>query len=190
MLSRIQKLIAKQEVLLNDLEKYKQESQELIAERHAAEEARIILQLAAKKTQEQLEVHFSDLVTKAFKAVLRNPYNFSSKFIERRNKTECDLRFERDGVYYKPKFTTGGGVIDLASFALRIAYWRLEKTAPVIILDEPMKMVSKNLIPKIAELVKLLSVEFEIQFLIITHIPELAETADALFVIENGKLAN
>ena len=24
----------------------------------------------------------------------------------------------------------------------------------------------------------------------VTHIPELAETADALFVIENGKLAN
>lgn len=190
MKDRINILIAKRDVIKSDLLAYQKALKDCVNEKVAAEEARSILQLAAKKTQEKLEVHFSDLVTKAFQAVLKKPYNFSSKFIERRNKTECDLKLERDGVYYAPKFTSGGGVIDIASFALRLAYWKLEKSSPVIIFDEPFRFSSKSMLPKIAEMLKALSTEFKLQVILITHIPELAEIADKVFEIENGSVVN
>lgn len=183
----INKFETERDILLSDIENYKTQMEKCNEEKTSAEDARLILQLAAKKTQEKIEIHFSDLVTKTFQAVLRNPYNFHSKFIERRNKTECDLLLERNGIYYKPKYATGGGVFDLTSFALRLAYHKIEKTSPILIFDEPFGAISKTLIPKVAELLQLLSNKFNLQMIFITHTQELADIANVAYEIVNGE---
>lgn len=157
-------------------------------EQEAIQEARTIIQIAAKETQENIEEHISNLVTKSMHIVFDNPYVFKPEFIERRNKTECDFWLERDGERIKPRFSVGGGVMDIIAFALRLSYWKLENCASVIILDEPFKNLSKKLIPKAAETLKFLSEELNLQMIISTHIEEITEQADKIFEISDGKI--
>jgi DNA repair exonuclease SbcCD ATPase subunit len=188
----INKLKTEQEVLEKELSNHQERLDACLKEKQSAEDARSILQLAAKKTQENLEYHFSDLVTKAFGIVFDEPYEFVMDFVERRNKTECDLWFKSGKRLLKPDYGVGGGVVDVASFATRIAYWRLENSAPILVLDEPFKNLSnrknKQLLSRAVEMLKMLSDEFNVQMLINTHIPEITQQADRVFEIENGRV--
>ena len=108
---------------------------------HRHEQAREIVREVGLKTQQQLQYHISNLTSLALGAVFDDPYELTVDFVERRNKTECDLLFERDGLSIKPIDAAGVGAIDVAAFALRMASWSMQKphTRNVIMLDEPFK---------------------------------------------------
>lgn len=149
--------------------------------------ARSLIQKAAQLTQERLSVHISDLVSLALRSVFEEPYEFQATFENRRNTIECDLNFVKNGNEYKPLDSCGYGAADVASFALRIAYWSLGNTRPVLIWDEPFRQLDKKKQPMAAEMVKRLSKELGIQIIIITHSEELAECADKLFEVSISK---
>lgn len=124
------------------IELLKQELQDNNRNLRRHEKAREIIREVGIKTQQQLSFHISDITSLALEAVFNEPYELKVEFVQRRNKTECDLIFEREGVRLeKPKEEAGGGAIDVASFALRIASWSMmtPKTRNVMILDEPFK---------------------------------------------------
>lgn len=150
--------------------------------------ARSLFQKAAQLTQEKLSVHISDLVSLALRSVFDDPYEFQATFENRRNTMECDLMFVKDGNEYKPLDSCGYGAADVASFALRIAYWSLGETRPVLIWDEPFRQLDKKKQAMAAEMVSKLSKELGLQIIIITHSEELAECADKVFnvSIKNG----
>ena len=154
-----------------------------------SEEAQAIIQKVAKDTQSQLEIHISDIVTMALETIFDDPYEFRIEFVVKRNKTECELIFEKDGVKIHPLSASGGGVIDTASFALRIALWTLQtpRSRNTIILDEPFKFLSKDLLPRASELLKELSEKLNLQFIIVTHLDELTECADKTFEVRIKK---
>lgn len=150
--------------------------------------SRSLIQKAAQLTQEKLSVHISDLVSLALRSVFDDPYEFQAVFENRRNTMECDLHFVKDGNEYKPLDSCGYGAADVASFALRIAYWSLGDTRPVLIWDEPFRQLDKKKQAMAAEMVSRLSKELGLQIIIITHSSELAECADKVFnvSIDNG----
>ena len=150
--------------------------------------ARSLIQKAAQLTQEKLSSHISDLVSLALRSVFPDPYEFQAVFENRRNSMECDLNFVKDGHEYKPLDSCGYGAADIASFALRVAYWSLGDTRPLLIWDEPFRQLDKKKQPLAAEMVKRLSQELGLQIIIITHSEELAECADKVFnvTINNG----
>ncbi len=185
---RINSIEAYKTILEQNIEKKKDILKEHQQEQKNAIEAKIILQIAAKNTQSNLEFHFSNIVTKALHVVFDDPYKFVPEFIERRNKTECDLWLIRDDQKLRPKFAVGGGVRDIIAFALRLSYWKIEKSSPIIILDEPFKNLSRNLIPKAINILRFLSNKFNLQMIIVTHIAEIAEQADSLFEVEQGQI--
>ena len=154
-----------------------------------SEKAQALIQAVAKETQAQLEYHISDIVTLALDTIFDKPYKFKVEFTTRRNKTECDLLFERNGKYIKPMGGAGGGVIDTASFALRIALWTLKtpKSRSTIILDEPFKHLHKSLLPRACDLLQELRNKLNLQFIIVTHLDELAECADKPFEVRLKK---
>ncbi|RLA02447.1 MAG: hypothetical protein DRQ42_00585 [Gammaproteobacteria bacterium] len=152
-----------------------------------AEQARAILQLVAKSTQSKLEYHIANLVTTALRSVFPEAPDFEVHFVERRNTTECDLLFKIDGEEYKPIESSGGGALDVASFALRVSRWSLNKNRPTLILDEPFRNVSPDLQNKVSEMVKLVSSEIKLQIIMISHAVEINTSADKIFLTTKEK---
>ena len=151
--------------------------------------ARALIQKVAQETQSKLEYHISSLVTTALSSVFPDPYEFKVKFEQRRNKTECDLLFVKNGLERDPMFETGGGTKDVASFALRLAFWSLNKNRRFIALDEPMPNIhADDLKEKTADMIKTISSKLNVQLLIITDLDWILEAADKVFnvSIENG----
>lgn len=151
--------------------------------------ARTILQTAAENTQKVMEAQMSTLVTSALEGIFPDPYQFIVRFVQRRNKTECDLLFSKNGEEFKPVESSGGGPLDIASFALRVAFWCIQSNRSTIILDEPFKFLSVDLQPKAGELLKRLSEELGIQFIVITHLTELLPYGDKVIKINKGKVS-
>jgi len=149
------------------------------------EKAREIIREVGLITQKQLQVHISDIVSLALEAVFPDPYTFEVDFIERRNRTECDLLFSRNGEKINPITASGGGVVDVASFALRVASWSMAipHSRNTLILDEPFRYLSTELLPYAGEMLKQLSKELEIQIIMVTHSEELMENADKTFEV-------
>lgn len=173
--------------LVNEVSIAEQKLETLEAELEAAKEARKEIQNAAQKTQSGLEVHFGNVVTTAIQSVGFTDYEFKPTFVQRRNKTECDMLLEKEGKQFKPNNFVGGGVIDTCAFALRMALWKLEDTAPVIIIDEPFKLVSKGYLSEVSSMLDEIQKEFKIQMIIVTHHNEL-ECGNKKFYIENGEV--
>lgn len=151
-------------------------------------EAREVLKQVALSTQAGLELQINSLVTMALAAVFPDPYEFKIKFVERRNRTECDVIFSKDGEDYDPKEASGGGPLDVASLALRLAYWSLRQNRRTFVLDEPFKHVSAGRHEKVSSMLKMLSNQLGIQIIMVTHSPKLVYEADAVFHVQNGRV--
>jgi len=153
------------------------------------EQAREVIREVGLITQQQIQFHISDITSMALEAVFPNPYKLVLEFVQRRNKTECDIYFERNRKRIDPKEASGGGAIDIASFALRIASWSLSisKLRNTIILDEPMRFVSKEYRNDAAAMIKEISKQLGIQFIIVTHDPTLCIFADKIFEVSIKK---
>jgi DNA repair exonuclease SbcCD ATPase subunit len=156
---------------------------------HRHEQAREIIREVGLRTQQQLQVHISDITSLALEAVFDDPYELVVEFVQRRNKTECDLYFQRDGQRVDPISASGGGAVDVAAFALRIAAWSMQtpRSRNTIILDEPLRFLSEDLQEQASRMIKELSERLGIQFVIITHEETLAQHADKTFEVRLRK---
>lgn len=153
------------------------------------ERAHEILKQVGLETQQQLVYHISDVTSVALESVFEEPYKLVLDFVDKRGKTECDILFEKNGERVDPMLSSGGGVIDIAAFALRIASWSMKvpPTKSIIILDEPFKHLSKDLHDRASEMIKMLADKLGIQFLIVTHSNELSRYADKTFLVTQRK---
>jgi len=136
----------------------------------AHEKAREIIKQVAIKTQEKLSYNVSEITSMALNAVLKNPYDLKLEFVERRNKTECDILFERKGIQIKP-YDGGGGAVDVAAFALRVASWTMQnpKTRNVLILDEPFKhLKGEKANAQVLQMVKEVSNKLGLQIIMVS----------------------
>lgn len=153
------------------------------------EQAREIVKIAGLKTQEQLSYHIGEIATLALDSIFEDPYELMVEFVERRNKIECDLYFVRQEEKVDPMSASGGGAVDVASFALRIASWSMQhpRNRNTIILDEPLKNLSADLQEKGSAMLKEISKRLNIQFIIVTHEETLTAYADRVFKVRMNK---
>lgn len=104
------------------------------------EKALEIVKRVGLMTQKQLEYHLTEQASLAMEAVFDDPYQLKVEFQEKRGKTEVEILFKRRDMEFPPIGSAGGGAIDVASLALRIAYWAMrqdKKIRPLLLLDEP-----------------------------------------------------
>ena len=155
---------------------------------HVYEQAKEVIREVGIRTQEKLQYHISDITTLALEAVFPDPYKLEVEFIHRRNKTECDIYFSREESRVDPLTASGGGAVDVAAFALRIASWSLQKphTMSTIILDEPMRFVSSDLQEQASMMLKEVSEKLGIQFIIVTHEQTIAAYSDKVFTVRKN----
>lgn len=153
------------------------------------EKAREVIREVGLTTQKQLQLHISDIVSLALEAVFPDPYSLEVDFVERRNRTECDLLFCRNDEKIDPLTASGGGAVDVASFALRVASWSmaLPHSCNTLILDEPFRYLSVGLLPQAGEMLKQISGELGLQIIMVTHSEELMESADKTFTVKQRK---
>jgi DNA repair exonuclease SbcCD ATPase subunit len=156
---------------------YKQHTKKL----QYVEKAQAFLQKVAQETQEQLKIHVEDIVQLALDAIFPDRYTFEIQFTISYGKTIAELVFisKQTGHIVDPMIASGGGVVDVCSFALRLACWTLSREVDkVIILDEPFRFLSKNLQERAGQLLKELSSKLGIQIILTTHLDALIDAAD------------
>ena len=159
-------------------------------ERAYLEQAHVLVLSVAKDTQEQLVYHISDLCSLANSAVFDNPYRVRLSFESKRGRTEARVVFCRDGNEMDPEDSSGGGTVDVAAFALRVALWSLqrERTRPVFILDEPFRFLSARFQSRACAMLREISRQLKVQIIMVTHEGELMDAADRVFNVslKNG----
>lgn len=186
---QLERLKGKKEQLEQSLEAAKETLKETKQEIRKHEQALAVVKEVGLKTQQSLQYHIADTVSMALDSVFDDPYEMIVEFVQRRGKTECDLMFKRGNQIVDPLSASGGGAVDVASFALRVASWSMQqpKTRNVLLLDEPFKNLSEGLLPKASEMLKQVSDKLGLQIIMITHSDALIESADKVFQVQNKK---
>lgn len=153
----------------------------------AALKARALVQRVARETQQKLEYHVGNVVSLAEASVFPDPYKFVIEFVERRNKTECDVFFVKGDERMDPISSSGGGPLDVAAFAIRCLFLTLRDVRPVVVLDEPFRFVSVDLQEKCGEMLKAISDRLGLQVVMVSHLPKIISGADKVFrVTQSG----
>lgn len=150
--------------------------QEAKAYCHNVEESRQICQTVAEAIQKTAHKQISAVVSTCLHTVFGEDYGFDIRFEKKRGRTEAKLLLLKNGhEISEPLDSDSGGVLDLAGFALRLSCLMLTKPKlrRILVLDEPFKFVSETYREKIVALIEQLSQDFQIQFVIVTHIPSL-----------------
>ena len=98
------------------------------------------------------------------------------------------MYFEKDEKEYSPLDGAGYGVINVASLALRVVAWSLNKNKHnnIFLLDEPSRFVSADLQEKFMQMLREISDNMGIQFIIITHCPseDVMEYSNKVFKVD------
>lgn len=138
--------------------------------------AQQITQEVAETLQQSAQEQISRVVSRCLQTIFgKRAYEFKIRFSKKRGRTEAELLFLRDNKEVDPLTASGGGAIDIAAFALRLAALVLirPRRRRLIVADEPFRFVSEGYRDKVRLLLETLSQEMGIQFVIVTHDPEL-----------------
>lgn len=141
-----------------------------------ARTAQDIVQRVAAEIQETAHARIASVVSRCLAAVFDRPYEFEIVFERARGKTAAVLQFKRGELEIDPMDAAGGGVIDVAAFALRVAGLILSRPPlrRLLVLDEPFSHCKppEVLAPRICRLVETLAAEFSIQFIIVPSVED------------------
>lgn len=186
----------KREVLVDQI---RVEEEALANYEHEAEEltkATEVLQAAAEARRQELKDRVESLVTSGLRGVFgRDDYEFLFRVNLAANRFGIDpvLRsmFGEKELEADILENHGGGLADVTGFLLRVIVLCLArpKVAPVMFLDEIFSQVSPEFIRECAVLLRELNTTANVQFVMVTHRPELLDAADVVYRarLENGQ---
>jgi len=175
-------LQGQESLLVSQIDSNKAKLLELTHKREIFAKAIEIFALISEVTQIQVKNGMEKIVTYALQYIFGEDYKFKITFDKRGNLTECNFSFISPlGVEITdPLEALGGGIMDVASLALRIALLELHKpkNTSFLALDEPTRNVSAQFIPKCGLFFKEINRKLERQIIVVTHQEALMESAD------------
>ena len=138
-------------------------------------EAQVLVQHVAETVQSQAHSRIASVVSRCLESVFRDPYSFHIDWERKRGRTEAELWLGRGGREFRdPLNECGGGVVDLASFALRLVALVLSmpRKRRVLFLDEPFKALKPAEVygPVVCEMMERLADEFGCQFVCVQNL--------------------
>ena len=141
-----------------------------------ARSAQEIIQFVAQAVQQKAHERIAKVVSSCLSSVFSDPYEFRIEFERKRGRTEAALRFVRRGLDVDPMESSGGGMIDVAAFALRVACLIMHRPRlrQILVLDEPFKFVSAEYRENVRSMLEKLSTDLGLQIIMVTHIDEIA----------------
>jgi len=152
-------------------------------------EVQALLGHLAEVARETMRSRIEETVTAALQAVFPEPLTF--RVVLRQVGGQPVADWEVVSVYgdievaAEPESAKGGGVTDVVSLALRLALMELSrpKVQGPLIIDEPMKMLSVQYLPALAEFLKEYARRTERQIVAVTHHQILADIADQSLLV-------
>lgn len=181
---RIAKERGKKEKLLEQLATSKEQAEELEKKLDLLDQVIVLFQKTSEFAREQAKAQIESLVTKCLQFIFDSDVKFQVEIKELRNKANAEFYVVTETedmiIKTKPELSRGGGVVDIVSLALRIAFLEIHKpriTGPLI-LDEPAKHVSEEYIFNVGNFLKQSSIMFNRQIIMITHDQHLAAIGD------------
>lgn len=192
---QLNELKVKRSVLLQQKQSKESEIERKTDRRNKLLAAKTVLSEVALLTQQKFETYVNTMVTYCIRSVYTNrDYKFIAKFEENKGRSECSLLVQdgnNDPIH--PKDEDGGGLCDLISFALRVILWSLQRphSRNTILQDEPFKFLGTGaLLERAVDVVKHVLKELELQLIVNTHLPKLADMADKAWLVQhNGTYA-
>jgi len=160
-----------------------------VAEWEAARELVVEVLLV---TQERVREFVEDVVSSALASTYGEDYGFRLTLERKRGQAEARPEITVGDDAFSPREEVGGGVLDVASLAMRLALWALAepRPAPVFLLDEPSKFLSADLQPRFGDMLRELADSLGVQFIVVTHSPSVASAAGAAYnVTQEGGIS-
>ncbi|MCI5642823.1 MAG: ATPase [Peptoniphilus sp.] len=174
--------LEKTEKTLNDKEKYSD----------ILTKVSVLFQKTSEFAREQSKRQIEDTVTKCLQFIFETDIEFLIELSESRSVPVAEFFVQSNypegySIKTKPEISRGGGVVDIISLALRIAFLQLNqpKLSGPLILDEPGKHVSNDYIFNLGEFLKKSSNLFDRQIIMVTHNPHLSQICDKAFHVTN-----
>lgn len=154
----------------------------------------LLFQKTSEFAREQSKRQIEDTVTKCLQFIFETDIEFIIELSESRSVPIAEFFVQSNypegySVKTKPEIARGGGVVDIISLALRIAFLQLNqpKLSGPLILDEPGKHVSNDYVFNLGEFLKKSSNLFDRQIIMVTHNPHLSQICDKAFQVTNKK---
>lgn len=172
----IDRTLTKYKIAKAQLDEEQQALKQAKQDLKSALKAQAVFQQIAQHVQETAHSKIASVVSRCLSAIWGlDAYEFKIMFERKRGKTEAKLVFFRDGVEYIPMAASGGGVVDVAAMALRLSAILLTKPLArrVVVMDEPLKHLSKDNAPLIAKMLQVLAKDLDLQIIMTTHSNEL-----------------
>ena len=153
------------------------------------EQAREIVNQVLLITQEKVKTYIEEIVSLALSLVYGDEYSFEFEFAIKRNQTEVTPWIVKGSERFSVVDEVGGGVRDVASFALRLVIWSLlePKTSSTFILDEPGRNLSRDIQPLFGQMLQRISKLLGVQVIMISHSNDLIESADTAYEVRQEK---
>lgn len=138
-------------------------------------QAQAAIQEIATQIQQQAHRRIASVATRCLQTVFGEEYELCIHFEQKRGKTEARIVFVKAGVEMDPLTASGGGVVDVAAFALRLSCLNLRRppVRKLVIADEPFRHLSASYRPRVRALLEVLAEELEMQFVIVTHFDDM-----------------
>lgn len=145
------------------------------------------LQSVSVAARELARVQIEVIVTSALQYVFGN--NYALKIVINTTKTGPEAEFlistNRNGVITDttPTLSNGGGIVDIVSLAIKFAVIELLNLDGFLVLDEPMKQVSREYIDAAGRLLEYIGQTSSRQIVYVTHNTTLANMATKVFAV-------
>ena len=140
---KLLKLQGKKETLQEQATRAQSEIGNLVEDIRITESAQTVATEVAKSIQAQLSLCLEEIAQSALDAVFQSSnYTFRMEFTTKANRSCVDIYLLQDGHRIDMMDGNGGGLVDIVTFALRLGVWSLGNTDNVLILDEPLKILS------------------------------------------------
>ena len=180
---------AEHDLYQDQLKRIQAKMQTMIAERDLLDRVRLLFQVASEYTRNQAKLQLETLVTNALQFIFGPLFRFEIELTEHGGQPVAEFyvvtEWEGELIRNKPQDSRGGGVVDILSLALRIAFMESmqPRLAGPLILDEPGKHVSDDYIEAMVEFLCSVSNTFDRQIILVTHNAHLIESADSSYMI-------
>ena len=180
------------EILEDQLEKIEKSLEEKEKYSEILSQVSLLFQKTSEFAREQSKRQIEDTVTKCLQFIFETDIEFLIELSESRSVPIAEFFVQSNysegySIKTKPEIARGGGVVDIISLALRIAF--LQQNQPSLsgplILDEPGKHVSNDYIFNLGEFLKQSSNVFNRQIIMVTHNPHLSQISDKSFYVKN-----